>query len=88
MIVRGEATSTLLKNGQVLISGGSNGGERFATAEVYDPNSGTFSAVDSMNTKRSSHAAVLLPNGRVLVVGGCCGEARRTAELFIPSILP
>lgn len=69
-------SATLLPNGKVLITGGlagrmAEGGPGIvATSEIYDPATGRFTAGPEMNEKRSGHAAVLLRNGKVLVVGG------------------
>ncbi|MCI0779678.1 MAG: hypothetical protein J4N93_00160 [Chloroflexi bacterium] len=76
---RGRATATLLDNGKVLIAGGICGrifpGSRDAstlgTAELYDPATGTFSLTDGdMVNPRGYPSAILLPNGKVLFIGG------------------
>ena len=58
-------TATLLQNGQVLIAGGET-----ASAELFNPSTGAFTATGSMTVSRSGHTATLLPDGRVLIAGG------------------
>ena len=79
---RYEHTATLLPNGKVLIAGGYNG-SFIASAQLYDPSTGTFSATGSMTTARYGHKATLLPGGKVLVTGGW-GISRilTSAELY------
>ena len=73
-------TATLLPNGQVLVAGGRwcpnappatcNFTFRTATAELYNPATGTWTPTGSMNEARHTTASVLLPDGRVLVPAG------------------
>jgi hypothetical protein len=76
-------TATLLPDGRVLLAGG----ELDATAELYDPQTGAFHAVnDKMSTARLYAAAAQLADGRVLVTGGSTGDSVSSgAELFDPS---
>jgi hypothetical protein len=66
-------TATLLRNGTVLVHGGeARSGQYytyFSSAELYHPN-GTWASTASSFHERSHHTATLLPNGKVLVVGG------------------
>ncbi|WP_232537676.1 Kelch repeat-containing protein [Cystobacter fuscus] len=83
-------TATLLPNGKVLVAGGmrlrNNEWEGIASAEQYDPYSGSWSVTGSMSTLRRYHAATLLPNGKVLVTGGYnTNTALRSAEVYDPS---
>src|SRR5437763_17023031 len=63
-------TATLLPDGRVLVVGGEQAHTPLASAELYDPATGTWSATGSLNTARDSHTATLLPSGKVLVAGG------------------
>jgi hypothetical protein len=56
-------------------------------AELYDPSSGAFKSIGSMNARRLWHVASLLNDGRVLMTGGSNPGGVDTAELYIPSVL-
>ena len=72
--VRDGATAVALSNnGGVLISGGSDDFDSIvASAEIYNPATGTFSATaQPMSAPRLGHSATLLADGQqVLIVGG------------------
>jgi type II secretory pathway component GspD/PulD (secretin) len=84
-------SSVLLNDGRVLIFGGLTyvGGSQDVTdsAEVYTPSANAFAAVPHMVQHRMLHAAALLPDGRVLIVGGIgqYGQYITNAELFDPA---
>src|SRR5438046_1982440 len=69
-MARTEHTETLLPSGKVLVAGGNDDTGFLASAELYDPASGSWSTTGSLATARSGHTATLLPDGRVLVAGG------------------
>lgn len=87
---RFEHTATLLPNGKVLVAGGAQSGPTalviLATAELYDPATGTWTPTGSMNTSRAEFTATLLPNGEVLVAGGFTSSpSPASAELYNPA---
>ncbi len=85
----------LLDDGRVLITGGTAAlaGDitsiSLKSAEVYDPETGTFTPVGDMNDARQSHHLVKLLDGRVLVVGGGAGPGLAnpltSMEIFDPA---
>lgn len=71
-------TAVLLPNGKVLISGGYNmnspvGGAQTNWSELYDPVTQAWAPTITLTTARSSHMAMLLNNGKVLISGGSFG---------------
>jgi len=93
---RAAATATELLNNQVLIAGGEDvDGVNTTSSELYDPVNNCFAGAvgtpcagqsqpPSMNTAREFAAAVLLPNGNVLIAGGedNSGVALASTELY------
>lgn len=93
-------TLTVLSDGRVLATGGSSvdtGGSGQirpdATAEVFNPATGTWKATGgAMNVARFEHTATLLDDGRVLVTGGqglpVSGQspALASTELYDPAV--
>jgi N-acetylneuraminic acid mutarotase len=80
--------ATLLPNGKVLVVGGILNWSSLVNmtnkADLYDPDTRTWSDAAPLNTARTSHTATLLPNGRVLVVGGAGIDAHplKSTELY------
>jgi len=89
--------ATLLPDGSVLVSGGVNSLYDFSRptvsgAEIYNPNTGTWTATSSLNVSRASAATLLLQNGQVLAAGGYNNTGNNnpntylaSAELYDPS---
>jgi hypothetical protein len=98
-------TATLRSDGTVLVAGGTNfvstldrtNGKRFleaslASAELFNPSTGSFAPSTLMATSRSMHTATLLPDGTILLTGGIneailaapnpISEVLNTAEVF------
>jgi Kelch motif/Galactose oxidase, central domain len=76
--------ATSLRDGKILILGGSDADDfhgKYASAELFDPESGTFTAVDDMNAERFKlpDAVATLSSGEVLVGG----DSER-AEIYDP----
>ena len=89
--------ATVLPDGKVLVTGGGAGSNNANTAvfaaELWDPATGAWSTMASMQKARLYHGtAVLLPDGRVLSSGGgrppsTNGVNNLDAEIFSPPYL-
>ena len=93
-VARESHTATLLQDGKVLIAGGCSDSGCLASAELYDPATGTFTATGSyydthtgMSEARVAHTATLLGNGSVLIAGGYGVQSTplASAELYDPA---
>ena len=82
-------TASLMKDGRVLIVGGIRGGIKDGMVGrnlIYDPSSKAFAEAGNLQFDRLFHKAVLLQDGRVLIIGGIAGEGPfvPTAEMYNP----
>ncbi|WP_306600060.1 kelch repeat-containing protein [Geothrix sp. 21YS21S-2] len=82
----GAPMTTLLKDGRVLITGGISSqitGYTPWTAELYDPETGTFKLSNIVYRGYRGFSATLLSDGRCLLAGGGAWDAER-AYLYDP----
>ena len=93
---RSQHAATLMVDGRVLLTGGVQqsalqGQVILATAELYDPERRIFRRTADMQTSRRMHTSTLLPDGRILIVGGyggpvpAWGSPLASAELYDPA---
>jgi len=96
---RSNLTISRLSDGKALIAGGSTWTEFtlpdartglaygccLNSVELYDPDTGLFTAAASMGSSRAGHTATVLQSGQVLIVGGSGGvavDASTLAQIF------
>jgi hypothetical protein len=85
-VSRIEARCTLLANGKVLVTGGFDSeSTKLASAEIYDPATGTFTTTGSMAVARGSHTSTLLRDGRVLIAGDPPSTGEPFSEIYDPA---
>lgn len=97
-VARAGPSATLLTTGKVLVAGGvfftgtppyNLIANYLASAELYDPTTGTFALTGSLKTARSGNTATVLADGRVLMAAGenngANGGYLGSAEIYTPS---
>jgi hypothetical protein len=85
--VHSQHTATRMQDGRVLVASGDSPYDSYddpGTAEIYDPDTATWSNTGNLRVIRNGHTATLLPSGKVLVTGGVYFSAMNGAELYDP----
>ena len=93
-VPRESHTATLLTDGRVLITGGHKDRRSamtiFSKSEVFDPSKNVFESVSDMKVKRHKHAAAMLNDGKVVIIGGSDERdsqgAYTSIEVFDPKL--
>jgi hypothetical protein len=87
-VEHGPASLTTLKNGDVLIMGGTTDQgfvpHNQTSVEIFDYKNHNFYTLFGTSTDRGDAVKTLLNDGRVLITGGHIGSPTDNAELFIP----
>lgn len=78
--------AVLLKNGKILVTGGTFSDQHFTSTELYDPTTNTFTNGADMSYPHTDHTITTLRNGNVLVVAGYKSNARFSdkCEIYNP----
>ncbi|AKH78502.1 Kelch repeat-containing protein [Leptospira interrogans] len=82
-IARMRHRSNLLPNGDLLVHGDIQNIDLTKGAEIYNPNTNTWSFTNPVNFLRAAPISVLLQDGRVFVAGGF--GPSKTAEIYDPA---
>ncbi len=72
--------ASLMKNGNVLITGGTYGWQLFKSAEIYLTKEGKFVKTGDMFLQRRSHISIALPDGRVAITGGTINQGKEYSK--------
>lgn len=77
---------TPMPDGKVLATGGDGGGFAIASAELFDPTLNVWKSTTwPMGTPRYDHTATLLPDGKVLLVGGYTTQRQPAGGFVYPN---
>lgn len=87
-VVRAGGRAVVLRSGNVMINGGTDGAGVTGSVEIFDVATKTFVAQPSLTFARSGHGSALLPSGDVLVFGGLVATAVGTgiSEVWHPGV--
>ena len=89
-VVREKHQTVLMDNGNVLAFGGDDGYTSslvyYTSAEIYNTTTNSWSTTGSMAGERNNFASALLPNGKVLAIGGRSSSTIgiATCEIYDP----
>ena len=80
---------TTLADGRVMVIGGEtstgDGAVPVTSAEIYDPETGTFTAADTMSSARSGLHAIALEDGRVVCFRSSMGDPDSDVQTWDPT---
>ena len=84
-VARAGHTATAWADGKVLVAGGLfRYSDPLPTAEIYDPETGSWDEAISMKAPRYLHTATLLTDGqRVALIGGWNRQTGATGDIAI-----
>ena len=89
-VPRAAPAAVLLTNGRVLVSGGAtstiSGLVLHSSADLFEPSTGQWTGTGNFITARAFHTAVVLANGRPLIIGGSnfASTAYGAVDLYDP----
>jgi len=84
-LARCQHASASLGNGMLLVCGGfvaKDAKYPTSSVQIFDANGGVWWNAAPMRVARARHSAVLLPDGRVAVLGGLAGDPLRSVEIY------
>jgi hypothetical protein len=76
---RTDHAATQLANGDVLVTGGSDGSSSLNSTEIFSLQAKTWTAGGDLKAARTGHTATKLTNGQILIVGG---DSSGAAEIY------
>ena len=86
LAARSDHGAAALRDGRVLVAGGTDGPRQLAAVEIYDLVSNTWTPAHDLPEARSQFSISTLNDGRVLVAGGLVrGEASSSSVIYDPA---
>ena len=84
MSTKRSGSASVPVKGKLLVLGGHDGDNRLATSEYVSPDGDASQPGPNLPGPRSSHCAVKLANGQVMLLGGLPDENKKSAIIFHP----
>jgi N-acetylneuraminic acid mutarotase len=86
LAARSDHGAAALRDGRVLVAGGTDGPRQLASVEIYDIPSNSWTRVHELPEARSQFSIATLNDGRVLVAGGLVrGTASSSSVIYDPA---